>query len=86
MKQGASDTLTLASGALASAAPALTTGLEKLADAALGTVSNGVALPLVPMVNSGIDDLVNLGIATLQAWALKAKAGLATPKPTRAGG
>lgn len=77
IKQGASDAL----GALADGAPTagaeLTTGLENLADSALATASNGVALPLVPMVNKGIDDIVSKGTAALQAWALKVKAGLA---------
>ena len=77
VKQGASDTLTLAGGALSAAAPTFTKGLEGLADTAMATVSNGEALPLVPLVNSGIDELVNLGVAALQAWGLQQKAALA---------
>lgn len=79
IKQGASDALSTVVNGTGSAAPAFVKGLEGLADNALVAGTNGAALPLVPIVNEGIDKLAALGIAALQAWALKAKANLAQP-------
>lgn len=76
IKQGASDAIGLGAAAATDAAPLITAGVEKLADSALATASNGLALPLVPLVNDGIDNIVALATNALNAWALKTKAGL----------
>jgi hypothetical protein len=77
VKQGASDILSMAASAGSSILPTLATEGEKILDSALATYTNGAALPLVPLVNSGVDQIANAAVATINAWALKAKASLA---------
>ena len=79
VKQGASDVISLGADVASVGLPVLATEGEKLLDQAMATYSNGVALPLVPLVNKGIDQIANAAIATAKAWALKTKAALATP-------
>lgn len=79
IKQGASDTLGVADGSLASVAPDLTQGVDALIDAALVTLTNGAITPLLPIVNMGIDKVEDLLVAAVRAKILKAKAGLAQP-------
>lgn len=77
VKQAASDALSIADSSLAGVAPVLVRGIETLADNALVSLTNGLALPLVPMTNKGIEDASALIIAAARAWELKAKASLA---------
>lgn len=79
LKQGASDALSAVTAGATSVAPGLVKGLEALADQELAVATNGLAVPLVPLVNTGIDNIAAAGIASLKAWALKAKASLAAP-------
>jgi hypothetical protein len=78
VKQGASDAISMLTTAGAAVLPTLAKDGEAVLDQALATYSNGVALPLVPMVNAGIDDIVSMAVAAAQAWGLKAKASLAS--------
>lgn len=78
LKQAASDAITTAAGAEAVYAPTLAKGIETVADNALAALLGGFSVPLIPVTNAGIDKLVDTGTATFQAWALKAKASLAT--------
>jgi hypothetical protein len=78
VKQGASDAISYLDSAASTVLPALAKTGEAALDQALATNSNGVALPLVPLVNGGIDDIVSMLVSTAQAWGLKAKASLAS--------
>ncbi|THD80642.1 MAG: hypothetical protein E7812_07890 [Phenylobacterium sp.] len=77
LKQGASDALGVADGSLAAAAPDLTKGLDALVDTALVTLTNGIATPLVPIVNLGLDQLESMAVNAIRARILKAKADMA---------
>jgi hypothetical protein len=77
LKQGASDALGAADGSLAAAAPDLTKGIDALVDSALATLTNGLATPLVPIVNLGLDQLESLTVNAVRARILKAKADMA---------
>jgi hypothetical protein len=81
VKQGASDALGSASTQAPATGGFIAKSVEQAADAELATLANGAALPLVPIVNSGIDDIVARGVQAFQAWALKAKAELAANSP-----
>lgn len=78
VKQLASDALTIADSGLSAVAPMLVGAVEKAADEALVTLTNGMALPLVPMTNKGIEDAAAVIVAAAKGWELKAKAGLAS--------
>lgn len=77
LKQAASDAITTAASAEAVYAPTLAKGIESVADSALAALLGGFSVPLIPVTNAGIDKLVDTATATLQSWALKAKATLA---------
>ena len=80
VKQDASAALDLVDGALQTSAPNIAKAIEATLDAELVALTNGAALPLVPLVNSGIDKLDAFAASVAHAWALKAKASLtATP-------
>lgn len=81
VKQGASDALGIGATVLGAAQPAIVTGVNSAADAGLLALTGGAATPALPAVNGWIDGLVATGIATLQAWALKQKAALASSIP-----
>ena len=83
VKQAASDALTFVSGAAGDAEKTLAASLEAALDAYLTTATNGAAVPLVPVVNTGIDSVGNLALGVVQSWLLSAKASLAAnaPKP-----
>lgn len=84
IKQGASDTLSTASSSLGAAAPDMLKGLDALVDAAIATLTNGAATPLIPIVNMGLDKVEAMAIAAVQAKILKAKAGMAATPATAA--
>ena len=86
IKQAASDALGAVATAEATYEPTLVSALEGLADAALTKVTGGLALPLVPLTNSGIQDIANLGQKWFQAWALKTQASLAENNAAQGGG
>ena len=78
LKQAASDALTTVASAEAAYAPTLAKVVEAAADDALGILLNGYSVPLIPLVNGGIDKIVDTATATLQAWAVSVKAQAAT--------
>ena len=86
IKQLASDALGSAVNGLVTYEPALVSGVEGLADAALTKFSGGLALPLVQMTNAGIQKIVADGTAGFQAWALKQQAVLAENNAKAGGG
>lgn len=77
VKQGASDALGTAGAILGAAQPAIVTGANAAADSALLALTGGAATPAIPAFNNLIDGILNTGISTLQAWALKQKASIA---------
>lgn len=79
VKQGASDAISIVNTGFQASALTVSKAIEAALDAELATLSNGAALPLVPLVNTGIDDLTSIATSTANAWALKAKAALAPP-------
>lgn len=81
VKQGASDVLGIGATVLGAAQPAIITGVNTAANSALLTLTGGAATPALPAVDGWIDGVVQTGIAALQAWALKQKAGLAASMP-----
>lgn len=79
VKQSASDAISLVQTGVDDSAVVFSKALEASADAYMAAQSNGVALPLVPLVNKGIDDATALGTSIFNGWALSLKADLATP-------
>lgn len=77
IKQAASDAIGMADSALIGIAPAATKAVEVAADAALTAYTGGLALPLTPLTNDGIEKVEALIVSTANAWSLKAKAALA---------
>ncbi len=77
IKRGASDAIGAADTALSTVAPEMTTALEGAADAALVKYTGGLALPLVGLTNDAINKIEQVGVATLNGWALNARATLA---------
>lgn len=65
--------------------PTFVKGLESSADNALASLTGGLTVPLNPLLNNGIEDIVNKGTAALQAWGLKQKAA-AIAVPAKAPG
>lgn len=83
VKQGASDAITIGQTAAADYLGPLSKAAELALDAALTTATKGIATPFTPLVNSGIDQIVNFAQAEINAWSLKAKAALtAVPTPS----
>ena len=77
IKQGASNAISFTDSAFASSADRIAKALEPALDAELAALTNGAALPLVPLVNDGVDKLDAFAVSVAHAWALKAKAALA---------
>lgn len=77
IKQGASDIISLVGAVGTAYLPELTKTVETGLDEALVAATNGEALPLVPIVNGGIDDIVAVAVSSAQAWGLAQKAALA---------
>jgi hypothetical protein len=86
-----------ASGALSQVAagvvtyePAIAAGVEEVANAALNSIAgplpSAARLPLVSFTDAQVDKVVAAGAASLQAWALKLKAGLAENNAALSGG
>lgn len=84
VKQAASDAISFVSGGVGDAEKTLAATIETALDAYMTTATNGVAVPLVPVVNKGIDGIGNLALGVVQSWLLSAKASLATNPPTAA--
>jgi hypothetical protein len=78
VKQGASDALGIAATMLGDAQPAIISGTNAAADAALLALTGGAATPALPAFNGFIDGIEAQGVAALRSWALKQKAMLAT--------
>lgn len=79
LKQAASDALGALDKGAGAYAPALTMGAEKLADDALAALTGGLSVPLNPLLNGGIEEIVSHAKAALDAWALRAKAAAVDP-------
>lgn len=73
LKQAASDALSAAAGAAMVYAPLVVNVVEKTLDDALVSLTGGVAAPLTPLLNQGIDDVASHAIAAIHAWQLKQK-------------
>lgn len=84
IKQAASDALGIAAGDVVTYEPQLATGLEAVLDAAMTKYSGGLALPLVPGVNAGVQGIGTKAAAIIQAWLLKQQAALAENNATTA--
>jgi hypothetical protein len=78
LKQAASDALSAAAGAAMVYAPTVVNVVEKTLDDALVSLTGGVAAPLTPLLNQGIDDVAAHAVAAIRAWQLKQKAGAAS--------
>ena len=76
--------LHLADTALGPIAATATAAINVAANAALVAATGGVAAPLTPVVDAGIDALINAGHAELDALAAQFRANLVSPvvKPT----
>lgn len=77
LKQAASDAVGTVDQALITYEPPLVSGLETILDAAMTKYSGGLALPLVPGVNSGITGIATTATQAISAWLLKVQAQLA---------
>lgn len=79
VKQGASDAITIGDTALAQHAIPVADAVEAALETALAGATGGVSVVLNPLIDSGIDQFVNVAVAAAHAWALEYKAKLATP-------
>lgn len=79
VKQAASNAIDMADTWVGQHVGPMTAAIETAADAALAAATGGKSVPFNGFVNDGIDRMVQAGKAELDAWALKAKAGLAAP-------
>lgn len=77
LKQAASDAMGAVAAGSVTYEPALVTGMETLADAAIDTEAGPYAQPLNKLANDAILAVVAKGTAALQAWALKKQAAWA---------
>lgn len=81
VKQAASNAVDMADTWIGQHVGPMTLAIETAADSALAAATGGKSVPFNGFVNDGIDRMVQAGKAELDAWALKAKASLATPAP-----
>ena len=79
VKQAASDAITAADTMVGQAAAPATVAVETALEAALASLTHGGSVVLNPFVNDGVDALAKAVKDAADAWALKAKAALATP-------
>lgn len=79
LKQAASDAVTDADGAFSTFIGPATGALETGLEAALAGYTKGVSLTFNPLITDTIDKIEAAAVAEANAWALKAKAALATP-------
>ena len=79
VKQGASNAVAAADGALADHYAELVTGGEALLEGALAKATGGVTVPFNPLISDGIDNIAAMLKAAADAWALKTKSELAAP-------
>lgn len=88
VKQRASDALTLGDTALSSHANELATVVETAMDKALAAATGGLSTPLNPLIDAGVDQLMNLVVGVAHAKALEFKASLVagpSPAPPQSG-
>lgn len=81
VKQGFSDALGMADGALAPIAAQAAMEVEATLDAALLSATKGAALPFVPLVNHSVEQIRDGVVAAAHAWFLKTQAQMASPNP-----
>jgi hypothetical protein len=81
VKQAASDAIGMADSALGQFIMPAAATVEGALDAALAKATGGVSIPFNHFVNDGIDKFASAVKAEADAWALKAKAQLASPAP-----
>lgn len=79
VKQAASNAIDMADTAIGVAILPAAKGVEASLDAALASITKGASIPFNGFVNDGIDKMAAAIKAEADAWALKAKAALATP-------
>ena len=79
VKQGASNAVAAADGALADHYAELVTGGEALLEGALAKATGGATVPFNPIISDGIDNIAAMLKAGADAWALRTKAELAAP-------
>lgn len=80
VKQGASNAVDIADSALSASIMPAAKGVESLLENALSAATKGVTVPFNPLISDGIDRIADAIKAEADAWALKAKATLATPQ------
>ena len=82
VKQSASDTLSMVLNGALVLEPEAVAAIEAVLDGALAKSTDGLALPLVPIVNNGISALGTTVVGVVQAWVLKRQAASAAAKPS----
>lgn len=80
-KQAASNAVALADTSLGPILAIGTAAVETAANTALTAATGGIAAPLTPIVDSGIQSVVNALHAEIDAVAAQVRAKLATPTP-----
>ena len=78
-KQAASNAIALADTSLGPILAVATTAIEAAANTALTSATAGAAAPLIPIVDSGISQVVNALHAEIDAVAAQVRAKIATP-------
>lgn len=81
VKQGFSDAISLADTALSGHAADLADAVEAALEAALAAATGGKSVALNPLIDTGVDQLVNVVVAAAHAKAMEFKASLAVVAP-----
>lgn len=81
IKQGASDAIMLGSTALGQIIAPAADAVEAALQTALAKATGGLSVPFNPIIDSSIDQMANAVKAAVDAWALEAKAKLASGAP-----
>jgi hypothetical protein len=79
VKQSASDAITVGESALGAIILPAAKQVETALETALSAATHGLSVPFNPMISAGIDTIANTIHGQIDAWALKAKADLASP-------
>lgn len=80
VKQGVSDAVGMADTAVSEHYAQITDAVHTGANAALLAATGGKGAMAIPMVDAGIDKIVQLGTAALHAWAIELRAQQAAPQ------
>jgi hypothetical protein len=79
VKQAASDAVSVGDTALGVIIGGAAKALEPILETTLASATKGLSVGLNPLISGGIDAIAAAMIGQINAWALKAKADLATP-------